>query len=88
MAASTKNKVSMESAKREFLLEFTDRCDSCGAQAFVCVRGMTGELMFCSHHYTKIMKNADSYVALSSFAIETIDERERLDLYEKQRTAV
>lgn len=34
--------------------EFTadDRCDRCGAQAFVEVRLGEGVLMFCGHHYT------------------------------------
>ena len=32
-------------------LKATDRCDSCGAQAFVIAEFMSGELMFCGHHY-------------------------------------
>jgi hypothetical protein len=27
-----------------------DRCDVCGAQAYIRVTLATGELMFCSHH--------------------------------------
>lgn len=28
----------------------TDRCDACGAQAYVRVTLATGQLYFCSHH--------------------------------------
>lgn len=31
----------------------TDRCDSCGAQAFVRVEKSALELLFCAHHYGK-----------------------------------
>lgn len=31
-------------------LKATDRCDVCGAQAYVRVTLATGELLFCSHH--------------------------------------
>lgn len=27
-----------------------DRCDSCGAQAYIRVTLKTGELLFCAHH--------------------------------------
>ena len=41
----------------EFELEDTltahDRCDSCGAQAYVRVTLETGELLFCAHHGAK-----------------------------------
>ena len=30
-----------------------DRCDSCNAQAFVWVNGVSGDLLFCGHHFTK-----------------------------------
>lgn len=58
---------------KEWVLSVADRCDSCGAQAYVQVRGISGELMFCGHHYDKA--NGEK---LSAFAFETIDERERL----------
>ncbi|MFM6971015.1 MAG: hypothetical protein ACKOWH_00275 [Rhodoluna sp.] len=32
------------------LLKATDRCDVCGAQAYVRAVLATGELLFCSHH--------------------------------------
>jgi hypothetical protein len=58
---------------KEWTLTGLDRCDSCDAQAYVHVKGINGELMFCSHHFSK----ADSE-KLRSFAFEIIDERERL----------
>jgi hypothetical protein len=58
---------------KEWVLAVSDRCDSCGAQAYVQVRGISGELMFCGHHYDKA--NGDK---LNNFAFEVIDERDRL----------
>lgn len=58
--------------KQPWILTGLDRCDSCGAQAYVRVTGVTGSLDFCSHHYNRHQDG------LSSFAFETIDERERL----------
>lgn len=57
-----------------------DRCDSaeCGAQAYVLVRGISGELLFCSHHYDKIMKSSSGYDKMMGFMLEIVDERERL----------
>ena len=49
-----------------------DRCDSCTAEALVLVKGVTGDLMFCGHHYNK------HEAALAKFAYETIDERSKL----------
>lgn len=31
-------------------LNANDRCDVCGAQAYIRVELATGELIFCSHH--------------------------------------
>ena len=58
---------------KEWSLTGQDRCDSCGAQAYVCVKGIAGELMFCGHHFNK----ADGE-QLQAFSFEIIDERERL----------
>jgi hypothetical protein len=58
---------------KEWVLTAADRCDSCGAQAYVQVKGISGELMFCGHHYDKA--NGDK---LNNFAFETINERDRL----------
>ena len=58
--------------KKEYILSPKDRCDQCWAEALVLVKGVTGELMFCGHHYHQNEK------ALSTFAYETIDERDKL----------
>lgn len=58
---------------KEWTLTGLDRCDACGAQAYVHVKGVSGELMFCGHHFNKA--NSDK---LQAFAFEIIDERERL----------
>lgn len=50
-----------------------DRCDRCGAQAYVKVLlQVGGELMFCAHH---ARAHAD---ALEGVASEVIDETDRL----------
>lgn len=50
-----------------------DRCDRCGAQAYVkVVLEAGGELMFCAHH---ARAHSD---ALHPIASEVIDETERL----------
>lgn len=65
--------------KQEWTLTAIDRCDAgCTAQAFVKAIGVSGELLFCSHHYNKIVDNAVGYANLEKFAYQIIDERERL----------
>lgn len=54
-------------------LKIADRCDRCGSQAFVLVKGITGQLMFCGHHYTKNEK------ALVKYSYEIIDERDYIN---------
>jgi hypothetical protein len=34
-------------------LTATDRCDACGAQAYVRATLATGELLFCAHHASR-----------------------------------
>jgi hypothetical protein len=64
---------------KEWVLNANDRCDSgCTAQAYVYVKGLDGDLLFCAHHYEKIMSNPVGYERMMSFAIEVIDEREKL----------
>lgn len=57
-----------------------DRCDAgnCGAQAYVKAVGMSGELLFCGHHYDGITNNAVGWANLEKFAYQIIDERDRL----------
>jgi hypothetical protein len=61
---------------QEKVLNALDRCDSCGAQAYVKVTGVSGELTFCGHHYSKIMSSESGKEAMEKFAYETVDERE------------
>jgi len=62
----------------EWVLKATDRCDSCAAEALVQVTGIEGVLMFCGHHYNKIMNNQEGYKKMMSFAITVLDERDKL----------
>jgi hypothetical protein len=52
-----------------------DRCDTgnCPAQAWVLVKFLSGELLFCSHHFDKFE------AALIKDAYEVIDERHRIN---------
>ena len=63
---------------KEWTLKATDRCDSCAAEALVQVTGLNGDLLFCGHHYNKIMDNPDGYKKMMSFMISIVDEREKL----------
>jgi len=55
---------------KQQVISKSDRCDSCNAQAWVIVRGINGELYFCSHHF---IKHEDK---LTDWSYEIIDERE------------
>lgn len=63
----------VESTQEEINLTASDRCDACGAQAFVYVKGLSGELYFCGHHYSKNEKE------LSSWAFTIFDQRDRIN---------
>jgi len=67
-----------EDKVKEWTLTTQDRCDSCGAQAYFQVTGVTGDLLFCSHHYNKIMSTAVGYDKMMKFAFKIVDESERL----------
>lgn len=43
--------------KKELTLLNTDRCDKCGAQAYMVAMKDGGELMFCAHHGTKYLSS-------------------------------
>jgi len=62
----------------EWLLSPLDRCDSCSAEALVKVTGLNGDLLFCGHHYNKIMDNPNGYKRMMEFAITILDERNKL----------
>ncbi len=53
-------------------LTAADRCDRCGARAYVRVRLAAGELLFCAHHGRKHAE------ALAGVAATIQDETERL----------
>ena len=59
--------------KKERTLTLNDRCDGpqCGAAALVKVSGVSGELMFCGHHYNKYEMSEN----MIKFAFEVVDER-------------
>jgi hypothetical protein len=69
----------VDTKEKEWVLNANDRCDSgCNAQAYVWVKGVDGDLLFCAHHYEKIMSNPTGYEKMISFALEIVDEREKL----------
>ena len=53
-------------------LTAADRCDSCGAQAYIRATMASGELFFCAHH------GAEFKDKLAATAIEWHDESSRL----------
>lgn len=53
-------------------LTAADRCDVCGAQAYIRAVLTTGELMFCSHHGNEKKEK------LSPLAVSWQDETEKL----------
>ena len=55
-----------------YQLSARDRCDSCGAQAYVRVTVSTGDLFFCAHHAAQFKDK------LSATALEWHDESYRL----------
>ena len=63
---------------KEWILGPKDRCDSCSAEALVNVKGVSGELLFCGHHYNKIMNDKIGYDKMMAFMYEIIDERDKL----------
>ena len=67
--------------KEKLSLSISDRCDSmgCAAQAYVAVRGLSGELFFCAHHYEKILSDSAGYEKMMSFMLEVLDNREMLN---------
>lgn len=56
----------------KYKLTALDRCDRCGSQAYVSVSGVSGELLFCAHHYNKVENT------IKEWAFKIVDEREKL----------
>jgi hypothetical protein len=73
-----KTMIKEESEAKQWTLSPLDRCDSCAAEALVQVTGISGDLLFCGHHYNKIMDNAEGYKKMMSFALTVLDERTKL----------
>lgn len=69
MSQLTENEIELDSSAT---LSALDRCDSCGAQAYVRVTMSTGELFFCAHHGAQFKEK------LSATALDWHDESYRL----------
>jgi hypothetical protein len=68
----------MITEEKERTLSALDRCDRCAAQAYVMVGGVSGELLFCGHHYNNIVNNAVGYDKIMKFMKHIIDNRNQL----------
>ena len=66
-------------AKREMSLH--DRCDACGAQAFVIATFLNGELMFCGHHYRRWKANIDASASQVDDRTDEINEKPSVSSY-------
>ena len=51
-------------------LTVADRCDRCGAQAYVRVQLTVGELLFCAHH---AREHAPKFAELATFVQDETD---------------
>ncbi len=67
-----------ETEVKEFILSALDRCDACGSQAYVKATGVTGDLLFCAHHFGKIENDPAASEKMLNFAFDIVDEREKL----------
>ena len=70
-----------ESVEETDTLNATDRCDSCGSQAYVWLNGVTGDLLFCGHHFNKYEDK------LRAYAFEIVDERYKLGIKRESSAA-
>lgn len=71
-ATETNEPVAADQLSPEAELTAADRCDACGAQAYVRVTLATGELLFCSHHAN------ENKAKLEAIAIKWHDETSKL----------
>jgi hypothetical protein len=62
----------MTETTMEYVLRVEDRCDKCQAQALYLCKGVSGELMFCRHHFNE---NQES---LTKWAYEIVDESQKI----------
>lgn len=49
-------------------LDANDRCDRCGAQAYVLVRMFEGELLFCGHHAREHKDKIQGHIVIDETA--------------------
>lgn len=77
MTTTTPEDSTVDEVQSQPQLTSADRCDSCGAQAYVRVEVATGELLFCAHHGKKYHEK------LTQIAHSWHDETDRL--FEEQR---
>jgi hypothetical protein len=68
----------IEQIDKKWTLDASHRCDVCGSQAYVQTIGTSGDLLFCAHHYQGIVDNEKAQEAMTQFAYQIIDERDRL----------
>ena len=61
-----------DEVKQEWLLSPLDRCDRCNAEALVKVTGISGDLLFCGHHYNKNSEAIDKW----SYEVIELDKKE------------
>lgn len=65
--------MSIMTEEKSNVLNATDRCDRCQGQAYFWVNGVSGDLLFCRHHFLKYEDK------LREYAFEIIDESEKLE---------
>lgn len=72
MTQSAPDTTAVEKPDSSHLLTASDRCDSCGAQAYIRVAIGSSELLFCAHHGRKYQEK------LATVASNWHDESDRL----------
>jgi hypothetical protein len=60
-------------------LKIADRCDACGARAYVAAEIVGVDLLFCAHHFQRWE------AAIREVAAELLDERWQLEQEERLR---
>ncbi len=56
----------------EYVLTTQDRCDKCQSQAYYLCKSVSGQLLFCAHHFNA---NKES---LTKWAYEIVDESSKI----------
>ena len=64
-----------ETKVKEKVLKIADRCDRCAAQAFVLATGVSGDLLFCGHHYNKYEYAITQWAYKIVNELDTINEK-------------